>query len=68
MNVRINDNGAAFMIEVEGLTVMHFNTLGGAWNHIVWMHRVASQQFTVGKTKLPVEEWIRKMIELGYID
>jgi hypothetical protein len=50
MNVKINDNGAAFMIEVNGLITSHHSTLGGAWRHIEWMYRIASQQFTVGES------------------
>lgn len=68
MNVTIHDNGAAFMIAVNDLIVTHFNTLGGAWKHIEWMYRVASQQFTVGVKKIPVTEWIEGMKKAGYLD
>lgn len=68
MNIGIDDNGAAFLVTVNGLTVSHHSTLGGAWNHIVWMHRVASQKFTVGKKEIPVEQWIDGMSKAGYLD
>lgn len=66
-NVTIYDNGAAFCICVNGLITTTKNSLGGAWNHIKWMYEVASQEFTVGKDKTPVKEWIRKMMEIGYL-
>ena len=68
MNVKINDNGAAFLIEVDGLIVGHFSSLGAAWEHIVWMYMIASQKFTVGKNRVPIKDWIQKMTELGWID
>lgn len=67
-NVTIYDNGAAFCICVNGLIATTKNSLGGAWNHIKWMYEVASQEFTVGKDKTPVKEWIRKMMEIGYLE
>lgn len=60
-NVRIYDNGAAFMIEVDGIYVHACSSIGDAWRHIVWMHRVASQKFTVGVKYIPVEDWIDGM-------
>ncbi len=68
MNIQIDDNGAAFLIVVNGLTTSHHSSLGGAWNHIVWMHQVATQHFTVGKNKISVVEWIEHMKAIGYID
>ena len=68
MNVRVHDNGAAFMILVNGLTVKACSSLGDAWRHIKWMHDVASQQFTVGTKEVAVEDWIEGMKKAGYID
>lgn len=68
MNVEIYDNGAAFMIMVNGLITKACNSLGDAWRHIVWMHTVASQEFTVGKKSVPVTDWIVGMKKAGYID
>ena len=67
-NVDIHDNGAAFCITVDGLIVDAKSSLGDAWRHIKWMHQVASQQFTVGKKKTPVKQWIDDMIKFGYLD
>lgn len=67
-NVTIYDNGACFMIQVDGLQVKACMTLGEAWNHIVWMHKVSSQQFTVGKKEIPVNEWIDAMKNLCFIE
>lgn len=68
MNVRIYDNGAAYLIRVNDLTVAHFNSLGNAWRHIVWMYRIETQQFTVGRDKVPVKDWIAGMKTAGYLD
>lgn len=67
-NVSIYDNGACFMIMVDGLQVKPCRSLGDAWRHIVWMYRVASQNFTVGKKNVPVIEWIKGMTKAGYLD
>lgn len=67
-NVRIHDNGSGFCIDVNGLTVCVFRTLGDAWRHIVWMYEVASQKFTVGKREIPVTEWIENMKDCGALD
>jgi hypothetical protein len=67
-NVRITDNGSAYMISVNGLIVTYKSTLGDAWRHIVWMHQVASQEFTVGENQLPVKEWIEHMKAVGFIE
>ncbi len=67
-NVTIYDNGACFMIQVNGLSVKPCSSLGDAWRHIEWMHRVASQKFTVGKKEIPVTEWIDGMKKAGYLD
>ena len=61
MNVTIFDNGAGFMVRVNGFSVCHFRSLGDAWRHIKWMYEVESQEFTVGKNKIPVKEWIKHM-------
>ena len=68
MNVNIKDNGSAYMITVNGLTVTYKNSLGDAWRHIKWMYEVESQEFTVGKNKVPVTEWIECMTTVGFID
>lgn len=68
MNVKIVDNGNAYVIYVDGLIVAHTSTLGDAWRHIVWMHRVATQHFTVGEHKMDVEDWIYMMERAGYLD
>ena len=67
-NITIHDNGAAFMICANGTMVHACNSLGNAWRHIIWMYMVASQKFTVGKSKTPVIEWIKKMYENGYLN
>jgi hypothetical protein len=67
-NVTINDNGSAYMIQVDGLITGYQTTLGDAWRHIVWMHRIATQSFTVGDKKVPVTDWIEGMKLAGYID
>ena len=75
MNIRIRDNGAAFLICVRandddgyGLIVKACSSLGLAWEHIVWMYRVAGQEFTVGKKRVPVTNWIDGMTKAGYLD
>ena len=67
-NIKIHDNGAAFMIMVDGMIVMHFQTLANAWDHIKWMHEVATQDFTVGDKRIPVRDWIAGMKTAGYIN
>ena len=67
-NVKVVDNGAAFLVTVDGLVTSAHNSLGGAWRHIEWMYAVASQRFTVGDSKTPVKEWINGMHEAGYLD
>lgn len=67
-NITIYDNGACFMIQVDGLQVKACSSLGGAWKHIEWMYRVASQKFTVGKKEIPVTDWVDGMQKAGYLD
>lgn len=67
-NVRVMDNGAAFLVTVDGLIASAHSTLGGAWRQIEWMYAVASQRFTVGESKTPVREWVNNMHRLGYLD
>lgn len=67
-NVTILDNGACFMIQVDGLSVKPCSSLADAWRHIVWMYEVASQKFTVGKKAVPVLDWIDGMKKAGYLD
>lgn len=68
MNIRIYDNGAAFMIQADGLIVHAARSLGDAWRHIQWMYEIASQEFTVGERKVPVKEWLEGMMKAGYLD
>lgn len=68
MNVTINDNGAAFLVCVNGLIASSHHSLGDAWRHIEWMYEVASQKFTVGKKKVPVKDWLAGMMKAGYLD
>ena len=65
-NVRIHDNGAAFMVMVDGLITCGFNSLGGAWRHIEWMWAVAQQDFTVGSDEIHVTRWIDHMKKQGF--
>ena len=72
-NVSIEDNGASFLVVInkgtdERFVVNAFSTLGGAWNHIIWLYRIESQEFTVGEKEVPVTEWIAGMKKAGYID
>lgn len=68
MKVKVYDNGAAFCVTVNGLIVEAYNSLAGAWNHIAWMYRVASQQFVVGDKEVPVKEWIETGIKMGFFE
>ena len=67
-NVRIQDNGAAFLVCVDGLITSAHSSLGDAWRHIEWMYAVASQRFTVGTKEVPVKEWLNGMHRQGYLD
>lgn len=67
-NVKIYDNGAAYMIMVNGMIVAHKNSLGNAWRHIQWMYEIAQQEFTVGDKKVPVKDWLAGMMKAGYLD
>ena len=68
MNITVYDNGAAYMIEVDGLIVKACSSLGDAWRHIQWMYEVASQEFTVGQKRVPVRQWLVGMMKAGYLD
>ena len=68
MNVKIYDNGAAYMIMVNGLIATYENSLGGAWRHIQWMYEIAQQDFTVGDKQTPVKDWLAGMMRAGYLD
>lgn len=68
INVTIYDNGAAFCVCANGLITSAHNTLGGAWEHIEWMHAVAGQNFTVGQNKIPVTEWLDGAYRMGFIE
>ena len=67
-NVRVHDNGAAYMVTVDGLIVSHHSSLGDAWRHIEWMYRITSQEFTVGISKTLAFEWVANMHKQGYLD
>lgn len=72
-NVTVEDNGAAFEIVINAgseqrFVVAAFNTLGAAWEHIVWMYKIEQQLFTVGKKRVVVTEWISGMRQAGYIE
>ena len=72
-NVTVEDNGAAFEIVINAgseqrFVVAAFNTLGAAWEHIVWMYKIEQQLFTVGKKHVVVTEWIAGMRKAGYIE
>lgn len=68
MNITVYDNGAAYMVEVDGLIVKACSSLGDAWRHIQWMFEVASQEFTVGQKRVPVRQWLVGMMKAGYLD
>ncbi len=68
MNIRIQDNGSAYMITVNGLIVAQKSSLGDAWRHIKWMYEIAQQNFTVGEEEVPVIRWLHRMRTLGDID
>lgn len=72
-NVQIEDNGAGFLIVIERgtdrrLVVASFSTLGGAWQHIEWMYKIETQEFTVGTKHTPVKTWIEGMKMAGYLE
>ena len=73
MNVRIEDNGAAFLLVINNNSEQRFvisthRTLSEAWRKICWLYQIESQQFTVGKKEIPVTEWIKGMKQEGYIE
>ena len=67
-NVTIYDNGAAYMVCVDGMIVHAARSLGDAWRHIQWMYEIASQEFTVGEKKVHVKDWLKGMMLAGYMD
>lgn len=67
-NIRIMDNGSAFLVCLDGLITSTHSSLGDAWRHIEWMYAVASQRFTVGEQEIPVKEWLQNMHKAGYLD
>ena len=71
MNVRIEDNGAAFFLVISNRSEQRFvisahNTLGDAWRAIKWLYQIESQEFTIGNKEVPVKEWIKGMEQAGY--
>ena len=73
MNVRIDDNGTAFLLVINNNSEQRFvisahSTLGEAWNEIYWLYQIESQDFTVGEKEIPVTEWIKGMKQAGYIE
>ena len=67
-NVRVHDNGAAFLIMVDGMITSAHNSLGSAWRQIQWMYEIASQEFTVGQSETPVKQWLIGMMEQGFLE
>lgn len=72
-NISIDDNGTAFLVVInmgteQRFVVAAFNSLGAAWEHIRWMYRIETQEFTVGKKRVPVTDWIAGMKKAGYLD
>lgn len=72
-NVSVEDNGSAFLVVINDGTDNRFvigaeNSLGKAWERIVWLYRIESQEFTVGRKQVPVAEWIAGMKKSGYLD
>ena len=73
MNVRIEDNGAAFLVVINNNSEQRFvisahSTLGEAWRSICWLYQIESQEFTVGVKEIPVKEWVTGMKQAGYIE
>lgn len=73
INVRIDDNGAAFLLVINNNSEQRFvisvhSTLGDAWRAIYSLYQIESQEFTVGKNEIPVKEWIKGMKQAGYIE
>ena len=66
--VKVIDNGSAFCVTVDGMIVSAHNSLGGAWNHIAWMHRVANQRFVIGDKEVPVKDWLEAGIRNGFLE
>ena len=73
INVRIEDNGAVFLLVINNKSEQRFvmsahHSLGDAWRQICWLYQIESQDFTVGKKEIPVTEWIKGMKQAGYIE
>lgn len=73
INVRIEDNGAAFLLVINNNSEQRFvisahSTLGDAWRAIYWLYQIESQEFTVGAKEVPVKEWVDGMKQAGYIE
>lgn len=73
INVRIDDNGAAFLLVINNTTEQRFvisshATLDGAWRAIKWLYQIEAQEFTVGVKEIPVKEWINGMEQAGYLE
>ena len=72
-NIDIEDNGAGFLVVINKrsenrLVISCERTLLAAWEKIVWLYEIESQEFTVGRRNIPVKEWIEMMKKLDYID
>lgn len=72
-NVRVEDNGEAFLVVInkgteQRFVVCSFGTIAEAWEHIEWMYLIENQEFTVGKKNIPVAEWVEGMKKMGYLD
>lgn len=73
INVRIDDNGSAFLLVISNGSEQRFvisahNTIGDAWRAIKWLYQIETQEFTVGNKEVPVKEWIKGMVQAGYIE
>lgn len=73
INLRIDDNGSAFLLVINNNSEQRFviskhSTLDEAWRKIYWLYWIEMQQFTVGEEKIPVSEWIKGMKQAGYIE
>lgn len=68
MNVRIGDNGSAYVVSVNGLITSAHYSLGNAWRRIEWMHKVANQNFTVGPNEIHVTKWLEAMYKNGCLE
>lgn len=72
-NVNIEDNGAGYLVVIgkgteQRFVIGAFSTLGRAWEHIEFLYKIESQEFTVGDKMIPVSEWVDGMKKVGFLD